>query len=112
MSARKKKQMLFVYLRRHFDKPCAWSCRRIAFVIEDEDAGRLVCAGCHRHRGWITKSAAQSIKQIYQTLGTPEELPVLRDETALPGGSAPAITTEIATYGECTYGYGQRLLPE
>jgi hypothetical protein len=63
------------------DKPC---CGNIATVLVRHTgvhAAELRCAGCDRHRGWLSKRAFDFLTTTAQRFGAPAEPIILRDFT-------------------------------
>jgi hypothetical protein len=62
------------------ERPC---CENVCTIGSSKGphAGELICAGCGRHRGWLSKSTAQRIEHVVTRFGAPPTPIVVRAST-------------------------------
>jgi hypothetical protein len=73
---------LVVKLDREIDRkfPC---CNNFATIAAGKamHAGALLCSGCNRHRGWLSKETAGQLLETMRLFGPLTEKPVIRDKS-------------------------------
>jgi hypothetical protein len=73
------------------EKPC---CRNICNIGAGKGphVGELICAGCGRHRGWLSKATAQWIEHVATRFGAPATPIVVRKAHTFEEEAPPAET--------------------
>jgi hypothetical protein len=88
-----------IKLERTIDGPCA-VCGETAVII-GEGAGphvaSLHCAGCDRHRGWLSKAITEFLLEMITRFGRPSEAITIRNsEFAQANAAAPLLGAPAA----------------